>query len=327
MARPVQRVAITGATGFIGRYLTAYLLDRGIEVLAVVRPGSPNQAHAGATVVTAPLETTALVDAFSKVDGVVHLAGIVAAIRAADYAAVNVEGTRAVATAAARGAARLVHVSSLAAAGPAPADAPRREEDAPRPITPYGQSKLESERTVEQTPGLRWTILRPGVVYGPGDHGMLPLFRMAARGLLPLVGRRDAAYTFVFVDDMARAAHAALTAEGAAAEGRTCFVGHADPVMAGDVLAALRQALPRRRSIVVPVPGALVRALAHAGDVAGWLSGRPALLNQWRARELFAEGFVCRVDRLRDCLGVTANVGLQDGIARTADWYLREGWL
>jgi nucleoside-diphosphate-sugar epimerase len=292
-----------------------------------VRPGSPNHAHPGATIVTAPLEAAALVEAFSGVDGVVHLAGIVAAIRPTAYTAVNVDGTRAVATAAARGSARLVHVSSLAAAGPAPASAPRREEDAPRPITPYGLSKLESERVVEQMPGLRWTILRPGVVYGPGDHGMLPLFRMAARGLLPLVGRRDAAYTFVFVDDMARAVHAALTADRATAEGSTCFVGHAEPVAAGDVLAALRQALPRRPGIIVPVPGALVRALARAGDVAGWLSGRPALLNQWRARELFAEGFVCRVDRLRDRLGVTARVDLLEGIARTADWYKREGWL
>src|SRR4029453_9712877 len=95
--------------------------------------------------------------------------------------------------------ARLVHVSSLAAAGPAPASGPRAELDPPRPITAYGRSKLEGEHAVAGVAGLRWTILRPGVVYGPGDRAMRPLFRYAERGVLPLVGNDRAAYTFVFI--------------------------------------------------------------------------------------------------------------------------------
>jgi nucleoside-diphosphate-sugar epimerase len=50
-------------------------------------------------------------------------------------------------------------------------------------------------------------------------------------------------------------------------------------------------------------------------------------LNVWRYAELAAEGFVCRVDRMRDELGVTASVDLREGMARTAAWYREAGWL
>ena len=71
----------------------------------------------------------------------------------------------------------------------------------------------------------------------------------------------------------------------------------------------------------------LTHALALAGDVAGWVLRKPMTLNSWRYAEMAAEGFVCRVDRMRDDLGVVANVGLREGMARTAAWYRKEGWL
>ena len=95
-----RTVAVTGATGFIGRHLTADLTRRGVEVRAIVRPGSPSADPSGATIVRAPLETEALGAAFAGADAVVHLAGVVSAVDDATYAAVNAEGTRAVAAAA-----------------------------------------------------------------------------------------------------------------------------------------------------------------------------------------------------------------------------------
>ena len=108
---------------------------------------------------------------------------------------------------------------------------------APSPRTPYGLSKLEGERIVQATPGLRWTILRPGVVYGPGDRAMLPLFKLARRGVLPLVGRSDAAYTFVHVSDVVRVIAAAIDQP---AEGDTLFVGHPTAVTPREILEAAR---------------------------------------------------------------------------------------
>lgn len=218
---------------------------------------------------------------------------------------------------------RLVHVSSLAAGGPAPASAPRSEDDAPAPITPYGRSKLESERVVASIPGLRWMILRPSVVYGPRDRAMLALFRFAAAGLLPLVGRATAAYAIVHVDDVVRAIDRAIDAD---LHGETLFVAHAQPASTREIVETIRTAVGGRAAIV-RVPDPVLRALCAAGDVVKRVGGRRILLDSWRYRELSSEGFVCRVDRLRDRLGVVAAVDLRDGFVRTAAWYRSAGWL
>jgi nucleoside-diphosphate-sugar epimerase len=318
------RVAVTGATGFIGHHLTARIAADGDDVRAIVRPSSTRRdLRPDIRVIASPLEPNALVDAFRDVDVVVHLAGVVSALHDRDYAATNVEGTRAVAQAARTVGARLVHVSSLAAAGPAPASAPRREDDPAAPITAYGRSKLEAERVVSSIHGLRWTILRPAAVYGPGDRAMLPLFRFAARGLIPLVGRATAAYTYVHVRDVVSAI---ATSVSTATDGETMFVGHADAVTGREILESVRTAVGRS-AVIVRVPSPLTRVACVAGDLAGALLGSPLVFNSSRFAELSAEGFVCNVDRLRDRLGVVAQTGLREGLAETAAWYSAKGWL
>jgi nucleoside-diphosphate-sugar epimerase len=320
-------VAMTGATGFIGRNLAAHLVARGDTVRAIVRAESGRRPPDGVEVVHAPLAVDALRRAFSGADVVVHLAGVVSTVRDKQFLTVNVDGTRIAAEAALHAGARFVHLSSLAAAGPAAANAPRREDDPPAPINAYGRSKLAGEAAVHSVAGLRWTILRPGVVYGPGDRAVLPLFRFAAHGLMPLVGRPGAAYTFVYVDDMVRAIAAAIDAGAApSADALTCFVGHPRAVTVGALFEAIRAAVGRNAT-TLPLPRAVVYPAAVVGDIVGRMMGRPLPINRRRYAEMYAEGFVCRVDRLRERLGVEAAVDLQDGVARTAAWYREQGWL
>jgi nucleoside-diphosphate-sugar epimerase len=72
---------------------------------------------------------------------------------------------------------------------------------------------------------------------------------------------------------------------------------------------------------------ALTRLAAIAGDIGGAIRGRALALNRARYIELSAEGFVCRVDRLRDRLGIVAAIDLPDGLAQTTAWYRQERWL
>jgi dihydroflavonol-4-reductase len=302
-----QRVAVTGASGFIGRHLVEHLAARGTTVVAVRRPFEPR----------------ALLEALRGADAVVHLAGVVSALKEQDYFAANVDGTRAVAEAARSLGLPLINISSLAAAGPAPPRAPRAEDDPPAPINAYGRSKLEGERAIARLDGLRWTTLRPGVVYGPRDRALLPLFRVAAAGVMPLVGRTDAAFSFIHVRDLVRAIAAAVDHP---AVSDTIFAGHAQPVTTREILEGVRAAAGARAAII-PIPMALTRAAALAGDLAGMLRGKPAVINSRRYAELASDGFVCRVDRLRDRLGIVAEIGLREGLADTFAWYRSEGWL
>ena len=302
-----RRVALTGASGFIGRHVIEHLAARGTDVVALRRPFAGHTLRA----------------ALHGADVLVHLAGVVSAVREQEYFAANVDGTRAVAEAARAAGIPLIHISSLAAAGPASPRAPRSEDDAPAPINAYGRSKLAGERVVAALDGLRWTILRPGVVYGPRDRALLPVFRLAQRGILPLVGRADAAYTFIHVADLVRVITAAVDSP---AERDILFVGHPDPVTTRDLLEGVR-ATANRRGSIVRIPLAITRLAAFGGDAAGILFGTRALINSRRYAELASEGFVCRVDRLRDRLGIVAEIGLTEGLADASTWYRREGWL
>jgi nucleoside-diphosphate-sugar epimerase len=270
-----------------------------------------------------PFEPPSLAGALAGVDAVVHLAGLVSAPTEADYFTANVEGTRAVAQAARAAGVRLVHMSSLAAGGPAPPTAPRSEDDPPNPITAYGRSKLQSERVLQDMPELRWIALRPGVVYGPGDRALLPLFQMAVKGYLPLVGRLDAAYGIVHVADTVRAIAAAIDS---GVQREAIFVAHPQPASVRDLVEGIRDAVaPDAR--IVRVPMAAARAAALVGDLAGAILHRRMVINSRRYVELAAPGFACRVDRLRDRLGVVAAIDLRDGLRRTAEWYRREKWI
>ena len=204
----------------------------------------------------------------------------------------------------------LINISSLAAAGPAPPRAPRSEDDPPAPINAYGRSKLAGERAIALVDGLRWTTLRPGVVYGPRDRALLPLFRIAARrGICRWSAATDAAYSFIHVRDLVRAIAAAVDHP---AIGETIFVGHPRPVTTREMLEGVRAAAGARAAII-RVPMAITRAAALAGDLAGRLRGKPAVINSRRYAELASEGFVCRVERLRDRLGIVAEIGWRKG--------------
>jgi nucleoside-diphosphate-sugar epimerase len=319
-----RRVAVTGATGFIGRHVVRVLAARGDRVAAVVRPDSPGLRAGpmpdGVEVVTARLTAEDLPRALAGADAVVHLAGVISTRLTANYASTNVDATRAVAEASRASGAHLVYVSSLAAAGPAPASAPRAENDPDRPITTYGMTKLGGERAIEAVNGLAWTMLRPGVVYGEGDHALTPLFGIARMPVMPVVGGADTAYTFVFIDDLVRAIVAAIDRK---VDRLICFVGHPNPVTAHGLVRAVRAAAGSR-ALLVPVPRPLVWIAANACELAGALVGKELLLSRRRYAEMYAPGFVCSLDRLRDTLGVVAEVDLGEGLKRSAEWYLRD---
>jgi nucleoside-diphosphate-sugar epimerase len=301
----------------------ASLAAAGHAVRVIVRPESTRAVPTEAEAIRVPFVAERLAEAFDGVEIVAHLAGCVRARDAREFTRANVDCTRAVARAASTAGARLVAVSSLAAAGPASPSSPRREADPPAPLTAYGTSKLAAEEAVAGTDRLHWTILRPGVVYGPQDAALFSLFKMAERGILPLVGRSTAAYTFIHVDDMVRAIEAAIERP---ADRRVIFVGHPAPVTTRLLLEQIRAAVGRS-AVIVPVPLAVTRAAAALCDMTSQLTGRLLPLDRWRYEELAAEGFVCRVDLMRELLQVEAKVNLPEGLARTARWYREQGWL
>jgi nucleoside-diphosphate-sugar epimerase len=318
------RVAVTGANGFIGQTVVRHFRDAGWQVRALVRPGRRCAVPDGVELVAVRFTASELARAVERADVIVHTAGRTRAATARQFHDANVEVTREVARAAVETGARLVHISSQAAAGPGTPAQPRLEDDPPSPLTAYGRSKLAGEEVVRASRGLRWTILRPGPVYGPADRAALPLFRLARRGIALEVPRDPApAYTFVHVDDLARGIVAAATSS--AAERHVFSLGHPESVTARTLSDTLARVLgrPARR---VRIPYALLFVAAVAGDAAA-LCRSPLAIDRARLTELMAPGWVFSVEKARERLGFSARIDLLEGFASTAAWYTRQGWL
>lgn len=317
-----RSVSVTGATGFVGWHVADTFVRDGWHVRAIVRPGNVKPLPPGVESVEAELSAPSLTRACGGSDVVVHGAALIRARDARTMNAVNVEGTRAAAQAAARAHARFLLVSSQAAGGTGTPLAPRSETDTPAPVNVYGRSKLAAEEVVRTTSDLRWTIVRPSAVYGPRDRGFLPLFRLARRGLFVVPTGAHTAFTLIYISDLVRAIQLAVQTD--AAVGETLFVGHSQASTGVELLAAVAAAEGRRfRPYLVPRP--IVSALASAGDIA-WKLGMKPLVDSSRYAELRAEGFVCAVDRARRVLGFTADTALEHGVGLTATWYRNEGW-
>jgi nucleoside-diphosphate-sugar epimerase len=323
---------LTGGTGFVGSHLVTALRAAGARVRLLRRPGS------APAVVPPDVETHVvdLADARAVTrspvwDGATHCFHLGAATRARSARAFewhNVVPTRHVVAACAdRGTVspRLVFVSSLAAAGPAPAaDRPRREDDAAAPIEAYGASKLAAERVVcaagDRVPA---TIVRGAAVYGPRDRDFLEAFRQAQAPLAVYAAPADQVMSVVHVDDLVRALM--LAAERTVAVGRTYFVAAAQPVTWRELYRAVADAAGvALRTVQLPAwslrAAAAVSPLLASGD-------RPPLISPAKAALARPRWWTCDTTRARAELGWRDDVPFADGVRATYDWYCAAGWL
>src|SRR5690606_37682386 len=245
-------------------------------------------------------------------DVIVHLAGAVKALHRADYFESNAQCTERLLRAAPR--ARVVLVSSLAAAGPSTdgrgSGAP---PDACRPCSVYGESKRQGELALlagARPPGRAFVVLRPCLVYGPGDAATALLFRQAAAPVC-FVPRRPRPLSTLFVADVVAAIRAALTRTDA----DDAFVPLGGEVTDTHALLRAIAAARGRRARLVPVPRAVAACAACAADAAARVRGVPGYFSRDKVREVFAPGWVADPEPARTLLGFMARVGLQAGLA------------
>jgi nucleoside-diphosphate-sugar epimerase len=326
-----MRVLVTGGTGFIGSHLVEALLAQGHEVRCLVRDtrrlGWISRLPSVTIAQGGMDEPRSLLDAMRGVDQVYHVAGLTRARAAGEFFRVNDEGTRRLVYAcleAPRGPRRLVHLSSLAAVGPTAMATACAEDVSPRPVSPYGWSKLQAEAAVlGARDRLHVTVLRPPVVYGPRDRGVLEVVRWVARGLLPMPAGPSRTLSLCYVQDLVTAL---LTAgEANVPSGEIFHVAGEGAFTWEQVGEALGEALGVRPTpLRIPVP--ILLALASGADAWSWLAGRPGYFSRGKVREA-AGHWLCDTGKARRLLGVLPSVGLSTGAAVTVKWYREAGWL
>lgn len=313
---------VTGATGFLGRALLRTLLASGLaptRVRCLVRrPG----ALAGfglpdTSLVVGDLGIGEALDrACQGVDLTFHLAGLVKAHDRATFLASNATGTANLVAALERGSpgSRLVHVSSLAAAGPSrDGSTSALPPERCRPPSDYGESKRQGELAVVAAKTLRWIVVRPPVVYGPGDGGSRFLVKQAL-GALCAVPRPARPLSVIEVRDVVRALMLCAKSD------RHGVVVPLDGPERFDTDSLMRTIATScgRQARLVHAPLWLARIAALPVEVFSRLTKRSCIFSLDKLREVGATGWVADPAPARELVGFSAEIRAQQGFAELA---------
>ena len=307
-SRPV--VAVTGATGFLGRHLVRALVLDGWRPRVLVRrdPVHPLWRDLEVEVVTGDLKTAGALDRLCEgADVVIHGAGLIKAASLEGFHAVNRDGARDGARAAQAAGARFILVSSLAAREPALSNyaaSKRAGEDAVRAIAPSA------------------LIVRPPAIYGPGDTETLGLFELAARSpVLPVLSPASR-IAMIHVEDAA-AKLVAFCRSPVSGVVELSDVRR-DGYTWAEIMRAAGAVMGRRPRLVRLPEKALIFAGILA-DAWSFASKTPSVFGLGKARELLHGDWSLSSAPMSE--GVPSVFGLDDGFAHTVAWYRKQGWL
>ncbi len=260
-------IALTGGTGFIGRYLVRELIARGYRVRILLRRPSPVPLDCSSAVIGDLAQLRNMKDAFQDVDFAIHTAGVAHAMSGVpedDYRTLNTEATIALARSAqAMGAKRFVFLSSVRAqCGPSSAKI-LTEDDEPAPVDAYGRSKLAAEQGLAKLE-LDWVALRLPLTYGPGVKGNFARLARLAESPYPLPFASLAARRSILsLDNLASAIQCVLAHEQPLC--RPLLVADPEAVSLPELVRTLRQARGRAPGLLPVPPFALRLALNALG--------------------------------------------------------------
>ncbi len=263
----MQRIFITGGTGFVGRVVVRALLQHGFLVRCLVRPGSEADLRGFESIDRVPgdvLKSEGLAKAVEGSAAVIHLVGIIREHRARG---ITFERLHTVATANMLGVTheagvkRFLHMSALGTRPDARSD--------------YHRTKWEAEEIVRAS-ALDWTIFRPSLIYGPGDEFVSTLARLVRLApVVPVLGPGDTRFQPVAVEHVAEGFVRALRAP--TAPGQIYDVAGPEPLRFVDILDRIGAALGRQHVRKVHVPLGFVAA---ATRTLGWLPFYPVTPDQ-----------------------------------------------
>lgn len=343
----MQRVLLTGASGFIGFHLVRRLREENCEIRCLVRKTSRTELLKPFDLEYAYGdlgEADALRKAVDGCDTVFHLAGRVRAQNLAGFLEVNRDGTAnlaraAVETTGTAGTPVFVHVSSLAVMGPATLDRPKRETDIPRPISDYGRSKLEGEKALSPfADRMPCSIIRPGIVFGEADKMNLEIFKTVKKlGICPIPGWRDRVYSWIHAADLAELlVRVAKSGERLPADhqgesgppvGRGIyFATHDEGIPLSEIGREIGRSLGRKRTAALRCPPVAVLAVSTFYETLKRVTNKDQPYDWAKASESMNH-WRCSPAKAVEDLAFSPLVPLSERIAQTASWYRDHGWL
>ncbi len=322
---------ITGANGFVGSHLVDCLLNKGHKVRCLVRKSSNLRWLEGKNVEIFDCglwDKEGISKAFSNCDYIFHVAGVVKSKTPEGYFKGNVEATKNLLEVVKQNNVQLkrfVVVSSQTAVGPSVDEKLVNEESECKPITNYGRSKLEQEKTVlSYFPDIPITICRAPAVYGERDTEIFIYFQTFNKGLTSIIGFDKKVVSLIHVIDLVEGIY--LSAVNEKSNGEIYFIS-SEKVYNWDEVGKVTSEVLKKKAIRIKIPHFVVFTIAGFAQFFALFSSKPATLNIEKAKDLTQHAWTCDTSKAIRDIGYKQNISLEEGIKRTCDWYKKMKWI
>ncbi|MGI9372330.1 MAG: NAD-dependent epimerase/dehydratase family protein [Hyphomicrobiales bacterium] len=315
-------IAITGATGFVGQRLVKLLQQNAKQFAAkllvrdVARARASGLDAAPCSLVEGALDCDAALDTLcADAEVVIHLAGAITARDDAAFMTVNRDGTAAVLKAAQKAGVRdFILISSLAARAPE--------------ISGYAASKSAAEEIVREhaSAGMRWLIVRPPAVYGPGDKATLPLLKALLQRVAVLPGSEQARFSMIYADDLADAILTLASTHELREQVIELDDGKAEGYSWNELADIVSDARGKPVKTVF-LPQFLLNFVANGMGLVSKVTGGLPMVTRGKVRELYHPDWVCTKRAVQENGIWSAKTRFSEGFEKTVSWYRGKGWI
>lgn len=330
----MDKLLITGASGFLGSFLIKEALGRNVETYAGIRSTSSKNQLTDPNIQfceidfedKAGLETLLMKHKF---DYIIHNAGITRASSASEYFKVNADYTEHFGRLALKinpALKKFVFISSIESFGSADGTPNQLVEEGidPNPRTIYGQSKQRAEQKLKAIEGLPFIILRPTAIFGPFEKDIFAVFKTINKfRFAPIVGSKKIKYTFVYVKDVARVTLDACLSE---ITQKAYFVGDGRIYSIEQFNRYIAESFQMKTFSVV-IPYFLLDGVVHITSLLDKITGSTSLLNKEQVDKFRAQNWDCDISPLVRDFNFQPAYNLKAAIKETSDWYLANKWL
>lgn len=346
-----MNILITGASGFIGSFLCEEALLRGMSTWAGMRKHSSRKWLQHEKLRFAFLDMADPATLRQQLDGykqkigrwdiIIHAAGATKCLKREDFFKHNYECTR-----------NLVetldeldmlpdqflYLSSLSVLGPIREEmkadgtyADMKDTDEPRPNTAYGESKVKSERYLEEKRATTngrfcYTVFRPTGVYGPREKDYFMMAQSIKQHVDFAVGYKPQSITFVYVNDLVSAIFAAIGKRDIA-NGKTYCVSDGFSYSSRAFSDLIQRELGVKHVLHITAPLWLLRGISCVAELFSHLTSKPSTLNGDKYRIMRQRNWQCDISHIKADLGYEPEWPLDRGVKKSMAWYKDNGWL
>jgi len=326
-------VIVTGASGFIGSHLVDYLVKHGCFVHALIRKTSDHKwlnksDQVKLFTVDLEQEQPLSLPFLEHADYLFHCAGLTRAKTKKRYFNSNAYACEALYSRCALTGTNLkaiVHLSSLAAAGPSDRYVAAQEKFPCRPVTYYGESKLEGEKiAIRYALSLPIVVIRPPLVYGPRELNFVNYLKALNKGWKLKIGRVNRELSLVYVADLVRAmVQAALCFPKGE---RIYYVTDGCSYNWDKVADSAIRILDKSTKTLV-IPETLFGFVANIAEAVAWFGSKPALIDRQRMIDIRQTSWVASPKSFFESHRFQPKYNLDKGLYETIEWCKKYNWL